>query len=191
MPAAPSSLAVSVPASPGRGQREFEHECAQLFGEFAQTVGVPRSVGQIYGILFGSPQPLCFSDIVEQLGVSKGSASQGLRLLRSLGAINVVERQRLATAKGSLVAGNTTLHRDYYEPELSLRKLVSGVMRERVAPLTATGRKRLDRLRELAEKGGEERAFYLERAKQLNTWQRRLNTVLPVLSTLLGPKSWK
>jgi hypothetical protein len=41
----------------------------------------------------------------------------------------------------------------------------------------------------MAEQKGEESDFCLDRVKQLETWQRRLKTVLPVLTALLGPKS--
>jgi hypothetical protein len=77
------------------------------------------------------------------------------------------------------------------DPELSLRRLVSGVLQERVTPLAAAGADRIARLRALAEEDGEGNDFYLDRAKQLNAWRRRLKTVLPVLSMLLGPKSKK
>jgi hypothetical protein len=53
------------------------------------------------------------------------------------------------------------------------------------------GASHLNRLRDLAEQGGEGNAFYLDRAKQLNTWRRRLNAILPMLSALLGPKNRK
>ena len=152
----------------------------ELFTEVVQVFGVPKSVGQIYGLLFSSPEPLSFSDIVERLEISKGSASQGLKLLQSLGAINIVDNSTVSS-------GMDTSRRDYYEPELSLRRLVSGVLQERVTPLAATGTERLTRLRRLAE-GND---FHLDRIKQLETWRRRLKTVLPVLSALLGPKSQK
>ena len=54
--------------------------------------------------------------------------------------------------------------------------------------MASTGRDRLKRLKELAEQAPENAKFYLGRAKQLEGWRRRLNTVLPVLNTLLGPK---
>jgi len=142
----------------------------------------PKSVGQIYGALYASPDPLAFSDIVERLDISKGSASQGLQLLRSLGAINEAEPTGKATESQRSIR---------YEPELSLRQLVSGVLRERVMPMATTGTDRLKRLRQLAEQTPQEADFYLDRVKQLETWRRRLNTVLPVLSTLLGPKKKK
>jgi len=149
---------------------------------------VAKSVGQIYGLLYASPEPLSFSDIVERLQVSKGSASQGLRLLRSLGAINVVRPPLLTQRPQDSGAEAEMLRRDYYEPELSLRKLVGGVLQERVAPLAATGADRLARLRELVKQNGKDQKFYLNRIKQLETWQRRLKTVLPVLGLMLGSK---
>jgi hypothetical protein len=179
-----------------------------------QVLGVPKSVGQIYGLLYASLEPLSFSDIVERLEISKGSASQGLQLLRSLGAIKLAEPFKAASGifdqakrEGSQIkrgveppASNSHLHfhsqgdaprRDYYEPELGLRKLVSGVLRERVMPLATARVDRLTRLRELAEQDGEGRDFLLDRVRQLENWRRRLRTVLPVLSMLLGPKSKK
>jgi DNA-binding transcriptional ArsR family regulator len=171
-----------------------------------QVFGVPKSVGQIYGLLYASPEPLSFSDIVERLDISKGSASQGLQLLRSLGAIKVADVKRCLQS-GRLNAGGAwelnalrlplkagdvdASRRIVYEPELSLRRLVSGVMQQRISPLAVAGTDRLGRLRELAESDGEARDFYLDRVKQLETWRRRLRTVLPVLNLLLGPKRRK
>jgi hypothetical protein len=183
-----------------RAQKAFQVECVQFFAEVVQIFGVPKSVGQIYGVLYASPAPLSFSDIVQQLEISKGSASQGLQLLRSLGAIKVANPKLKALSdKLEAVQTPTPLNplpivpdggrREYYEPELSLRKLVSGVLRERVAPLAAAGAERLALLRELAEQDGANGSFYLDRVKQLGSWRRRLKTVLPVLSALLGPKT--
>lgn len=163
-----------------------------FFEEVVQIFGVPKSIGQIYGLLYASLQPLSFSDIVNRLEISKGSASQGLQLLRSLGAINVADRigdvseisnvaSEIATRASRAVA---------YEPELSLRRLVSGILQERIAPMAATSTERLARLRMLAEQGAGNN-FYLDRAKRLNTWRRRLKTVLPVLHALLGSKHRK
>lgn len=178
-------------------EARFEQECVVFFAEMVQVFGVPKSVGQIYGLLYASPEPLSFSDIVERLEMSKGSASQGLQLLRSLGAIRTVDRQPSALRPHSLApsasrsltpSGADAPRRDYYEPELGLRKLVSGVLQERVTPLATAGVDRLKRLRELAEGDGKGNDFYLGRVKQLETWRRRLRAVLPVLGALLGPK---
>lgn len=159
-----------------RSLSPFASECISFFAETVQIFGVPKSVGQIYGLLYASPEPLSFSDIVVQLEISKGSASQGLQLLRSLGAIRVaaarfapgIGDRRLKVSGLKCKDGPSALaphplpgdvdasRRVAYEPELSLRKLVSGVLHERVTPLSAAGADRLKRLRELAERDGGE-----------------------------------
>jgi hypothetical protein len=191
---------------------DFQAECVAFFAEVVQVFGVPKSVGQIYGLLYGSPEPLSFSDIVERLEISKGSASQGLQLLRSLGAIKLAEPPKpgsgisdQAKREGSQIrpgvepslsishphSQSDASRRDYYEPELGLRKLVNGVLRERLMPLATTRMDRLTRLRELAEQDGEGRDFFLDRVRQLEIWRRRLKAVLPVLTVKLGPRSKK
>ena len=177
-----------------------------------QVFGVPKSVGQIYGLLFASPVALSFSDIVERLDISKGSASQGLQWLRSLGAINVADpvgdESQISNSESQIKLRGM---RAAYTPELGLRRLVSGLLQERVAPLATTGADRLSKLRELAEQADRmadsahsgadlrrlssdvrnSKNFHIDRVRQLETWRRRLRTVLPVLSVLLGPKSRK
>jgi len=170
------------PARPGASRfttvDEFSSECVEFFGEAVQLFGVPHSVGQIYGLLYASQKPLSFSDIIERLDISKGSASQGLNLLRSLGAVHMV----------TPVGANG--RREYFSPEFSLRKLVRGVLDERVTPLTNKSAGRLARLCGLAHGAAEsERKFRLGRVQQLETWRRRLKTVVPVLIALLGPNS--
>lgn len=180
------STAPSLPppaAPPASARHEFEQECIQLFGEVVDIFGVPKSVGQIYGVLFASAQPLSFSDIVGRLGMSKGSASQGLQLLRSLGAINRID------PGDTRVAGQAyNPVRDYYEPELSLRKLVGGVLQERIAPLASAGSGRFARLQQLTARDGKQDNFLVERVEQLEIWRNRFRTVLPLLGTLFGPK---
>jgi DNA-binding transcriptional ArsR family regulator len=157
---------------------EFSRECVEFFGEAMQLFGFSPSVGEIYGLLYASQEPLSFSDIFERLDISKGSASQGLNLLRSLGAVHTVAP---VDANG---------RREYFSPELSLRKLLRVVLDERVSPLAGKSAGRLARLRQLADgAGGRERKFRLGRVQQLETWRRRLKAVVPVLGTLLGPKT--
>ena len=144
-----------------------------FFAEIVQLFGIPKSVGEIYGLLYASPQPLGFTAIVERLEISKGSASQGLQLLRSLGAIKEAE-QKEGTNRGVS-----------YEPELSLRQLLTGILLERIAPTAGAGADRLKHLKQLAVQSPAHSAFYLDRVSQLTTWSKRLRTVLPLLSALL------
>lgn len=150
----------------------FERECAALFVEFLRVLGVPNSVGAIYGVLYASPVPLCFAEIVEKLGASKGSVSQGLTFLRQSGAVKVVE-----------ITGD---RREFFEPELGLRRLASGLIKEKIQPLAQETKSAVTRLRRHAKaaRGGQSE-FQLDRIRQLETWHRQLGRVLPVVQTIL------
>ena len=153
----------------------FEAECVRFFSEVVLVLGVPRSVGQIYGLLFASAQPLGFTEIVERLGISKGSASQGLHVLRTLGAVHSVN--------------DKDGRRELFTPELGLRKLMGGVLRDRVEPLVSSGVDRVRQLEGLARQAADPsvRRFSVGRVKQLDKWRRQMWLVLPLLKTFLVP----
>jgi DNA-binding transcriptional ArsR family regulator len=185
-----------------------------FFSEVVQVFGVPKSVVQIYGLLYATPDPLSFSDIVERLDISKGSASQGLQFLRSLGAVNVAEvnqeaigAERKADSKDqqpdvSSISNNAghshacfqkhsgavAPRRVAYEPELSLRRLMAGLLRERLDPLMMGRKARMQCLRAAAEDAvsGAQREFQFARLEQLGTWQRQATLIMPVFNTLLA-----
>jgi HTH-type transcriptional regulator, glycine betaine synthesis regulator len=190
-----------------------EAEVISIFVQMAQTLGAPRSLGEIYGLLFSTPRPLSFQEIVDQLKMSKGSVSQGLRFLRSVGAIKPV-----------VVAGD---RKEYYEPVVELRALVSGFLKERINPQLETWGARAKALKiedferanslELTANGSdgsglksqsstdsspptaqsrspfatslspaEQSQLIGNRLDKLKSWQKRANTVLPMIGKLLG-----
>ena len=71
-----------------------EHQVVRRFiedaGNFSQSVGFGRAVGQIYAYLFFSPAPRTLDDMTQGLGISKGSASMNIRVLEQLGAVQSV-----------------------------------------------------------------------------------------------------
>jgi DNA-binding transcriptional regulator GbsR (MarR family) len=112
--------------------------------------------------------------LVERLGISKGSASQGLKVLRSLGAIREVE--------------GADSRRTYFEADLRLKQLVGGFIREEVRPHLQSGEEKLKALAGVAqgEQDPEARAFYLDRIAKLGHWSKRARLVLPLLQKVLG-----
>lgn len=151
----------------------FEQECVSLFTGFLRALGLPNSVGAIYGLLFASSSPLCLTEIVEKLGMSKGSVSQGLTFLRQGGAAKVVH-----------ILGD---RREFFEPELGLRRLASGLIKDRIRPLAQETRGAVVRLRRRAATAEARQSdFQLNRIKQLETWHRQLGRVLPVIQTVLN-----
>ena len=152
----------------------LEAQVIQIFVDGVKVLGLPRSFGEIYGLLFITPKPLSLDDLVERLGISKGSASQGLRSLKGLGAV------RETTAENS--------RRCYYEADIELKRLVGGFIREQVRPHLESGQSKIGRLKKSAaeDESPELREFYRGRVKQLEHWMQKGRFVLPLLQKVLG-----
>ncbi len=149
----------------------LESEVVALFVRVADLLNLPRSVGELYGVLYISEEPLCLDDLRLKLRISKGSTSQGLKILRSFGAIRKV-----------YVPGN---RKDFYVAESSLRKIAGGFASEQIQPHLESGSERLEQIRVLLEEEGGSEALE-ERVERLENWQKRANQVLPVVLKLIG-----
>ena len=166
-----SSRPVSAP--PLAGLTPLEAEAVDLFVGLVQVVGLPKSVGQIYGLLYISTAPLSLDEVAERLDISKGSASQGLKFLRQTGAVQVCEENDSRS--------------DRYVAETGLRALATGFLKEQIEPHLDSGEDRLDRLKRLAASAPTaERAHVAQRVKQLENWHRRAAGLLPLLIRFLG-----
>jgi DNA-binding transcriptional regulator GbsR (MarR family) len=62
----------------------------QEAGNMTQSLGLGRVVGQIYAYLYFSPDPRNLGELQRVLGISKGSASMGVRQLEQWGAVRQV-----------------------------------------------------------------------------------------------------
>jgi DNA-binding transcriptional regulator GbsR (MarR family) len=181
-PAAPRAraavgAATEAPApAPSAAQRAIQAQFIEIFVSAADLLGVPRSIGEIYGVIFASAEPVTFQDIVDRLQLSKGSVSHGLRALRNLGAIRV-----------AYVPGD---RRDHFEPETELRNLVAGLLRDRINPHLDQGRQRLDRARQdiASARGLTDREAQVLKARvaKLESWRKKGATLLPLVARILG-----
>ena len=170
MPAATaSSKRVPSPAKPA-GLSPVEVEVIGLFVNAVKLLGMAKSVGEIYGLLFISPDPLPLDALVDRLKISKGSASQGLKVLRAFGAVKQV-----------YVGGD---RRDHYTAETELKKLAAGFVREQIKPRLESGGQRLERLKKMSKANGADE-FYKTRLTKLAQWHARSQEVMPLLSTML------
>lgn len=152
---------------------DWELAVLDLFVGAAQMIGFPKSVGQIYGLLFCSSEPLPMDDFVERLGLSKGSVSQGLALLRQLGAVRV-----------QFVVGD---RRDHYVAEVGLRRLLSGFLREKIEPHLENGQARLNHLETLLDTlDPSQRAHAKERLSMLTSWHKQTRGLLPLVKAVVG-----
>lgn len=79
-------------------------------GKMCDSFGLNRFIAQLYAVLYLSDKPLSLDDLVERLGVSKGSISLNIRELEKWGAV------RNVWVKGS--------RRDFYEANLDVKKII-------------------------------------------------------------------
>lgn len=86
-----------------RNLAKLELDVLDLFGQFSKALGYPKSIGEIYGILYLADGAMSMGEIVDKMGLSLGSVSQGLKVLKVLNAISVRHsdsaRKDLFTAK--------------------------------------------------------------------------------------------
>jgi DNA-binding transcriptional regulator GbsR (MarR family) len=64
-----------------------EDSILNLCVKLCAILGLPKSIGLIYGAVFVARQPVDADQICRKLQISRGSVSQGLKFLRELGAI--------------------------------------------------------------------------------------------------------
>ena len=82
---------------------DYDHivrRMVEAAGHATQSMGLGRVLGQIFAWLYFSPEPQSLDDLTAALGISKGSASMGVRQLEQWNALEKV------WVKGS--------RRDYY-----------------------------------------------------------------------------
>ena len=130
-------------------------------GRIANFFGFNRLMGQIYGVLFLSAEPLTLDDMVKRLNSSKGNVSINIRSLERWGLVRQI--YKWADRK------------NYYEAETDIWKAISGILQERerkesqqmIESLNHT-LKTMENLSSEAEGEQAEKAeFYLERMEIL------------------------
>lgn len=152
-----------------------ERGIVEIFVSAALVLGFAKSLGEIYGLAYISPKPVHIGEVCDRLQMSKGSASQGLRTLRDLGALKPV-----------YVAGD---RRDFFEPEIKIRVLLYRLLSERLRPhLDRSGAALEDLQRSVDSPPGlapEIVRFRQERVLLLEAWRKRIALFLPLLQRIL------
>lgn len=173
----------SLPAPGSLLPADYESGLVDIFTDLAELFGNPKSYGQIYGLLFAHETPLSMEDIARRLGISQGSASQGLRQLEAFGAV-VKER-----ADGSRQA--------LYTAKLEMKLLISGFLKERVIPRLESTESRIKALRASlnSHPSSLNSSFSSQpsslasmrfRLDRVAKWHRSARTILPLARKILG-----
>lgn len=96
---------------------DLAREFINNLGRVADFFGFNRLMGQLYAVLFLSPEPLTLDDMVKRLDSSKGNVSINIRALERWGLVHQI--YKWADRK------------NYYEAETDIWKAISGILQER------------------------------------------------------------
>jgi len=154
----------------GRPARQVDFEVAVVsyFIDAADLLGVPKSLAEIYGICFASPEPLSMPEIKARLDISAGSISQGVRFLVGIGAL--VDS-----------SGPADRH-SRYEPDIELRKLLLHYLEHRVERQLEAGKARIREVRQTIPRQDAAAAKLLtSRVKSLDGWHTKSRALLPLI----------
>lgn len=154
---------------------DIVRKCIEDAGNLTRSLGVGRSVGQVYALLYFSPKPLGLADLHEVLGISRGSASMTVRQLEQWRAVRKV-----------WIRGD---RKDYYEANDWIGQILRNVLRDTIG-------KRLTQANGLlagsvdADIAGDDEAseFVRSRLENLQRFQSRVRQAWqnPVVQKLMG-----
>ncbi|MDP8219605.1 MAG: hypothetical protein P9M03_12865 [Candidatus Theseobacter exili] len=151
----------------------------EKMGFLGSLFGFSKLMGQIYGALYLSPDPMSLNDIMEQLSVSKGSVS-----------INIRELEKWGGCKKVWVKGD---RKDYYEAEINFRNIINkrlvDAMKRRmfaldeISQLTKTdaacSKMKLEKEDKLLLK------FYETRLRKIESFKKKADILLRTVAKLL------
>lgn len=153
-------------------------EMVEVTARLSQRLGLPRSSGQIFGLLYLSSSPLSLDEIAESLGLSKASASTGTRQLLGWHAIRQVWKP-----------GD---RKDYYEVQADLGELLRANYIGFFRPKLDASKRKLSLLQELLDADlasgdltKENHALCKTRLEALGKLQSRIQRLLPLAEKLL------
>ena len=147
---------------------KLEVESIDFFVRMMSILGLPRSVGEIYGVLYFAENPLSMDEISSRLKISMGSTSQGLKTLRSLKAIRT-----------SYVQGD---RKDHYIAETEFRRLFSNFIKEDILPHLDSAADRISSMeKHVIANPDMNQEFYTTRIEKLKDLPKQVENSYPPL----------
>ncbi len=143
------------------------------WGEMAASWGISRTMAEIHALLYLASEPLCTDDVMEQLAVSRGSASMNLRELVNWGLIRRIHRR-----------GD---RKEYFDAERDVWQMFDTIVRERrrreVQPIVET----IERCLKMIGEG--KRGLRGQAGKNAEAYKRRFTDILDfceIMNTLFN-----
>ncbi len=145
-----------------------EREIIAFWVQVSGLLGYPRSIGEVFGLIFLSEAPLSADDVVERLGISRSGAGQSLKALQDIGAIKPVHQ--LAHRK------------EHYQMQTDLGVLVKQLLNARVLPkLEELAGQRASLDATVREHGP---AYLAQRFDKLDRWRGKAAPLMALLKAL-------
>ncbi len=154
---------------------KIRDEFTEIAGQLSARLGLSRTVGQLYALLFLSDEPLCLDYMVERLRVSKGSVSTNIRELEKWSAV------RKVWVKGS--------RKDFYEANPDTLKIVISRFKSGIQERLNDMSEGINRFEEAISKiesslpieEKKKAQFYKEKFKKVRKMQALVNTFLKIV----------
>lgn len=162
LPGSPSAS----PAEPGEPASARELTASELkmiesWAQLADSLGLPKSLAQLYGFIFSSRKAISAQDCVDVLKISRSSAGQGLKALRDIGAI------RPAFELGARREGFVI------EPDLGV--VIQGLAKSRVVPAFDNFFTQISAIEEVLHPAKD--SFLIGRIQKLHRWRIKLGRI--------------
>jgi DNA-binding transcriptional regulator GbsR (MarR family) len=158
-----------------RALEQARRNLIQGVGRISSFWGLNKAMGELYALLYLSPEPMSLDDMAEAIGISKASVSIHMRALERIGMV------RKIWAVGD--------RRDYYEAEVDFWAIAKGIFREREAREFNQALGSVTQSLELVQMAGTGQAdarvqFYLDRLKHMQNFFKTLDTLIRAVLTL-------
>lgn len=146
------------------------------WGEMGAAWGISRTMAELHALLYLATDSLCTDDVMEQLSISRGSASMNLRELVNWGLVYRVHRR-----------GD---RKEYFDAERDVWQMFETIMRERrrreVLPIMET----IDRCvamieggkKGLGDQGAQEAEGCAKRLSEILEFCEMMNTMFNLMS---------
>ena len=132
-------------------------------------LGLPKSIGLIYGAVFASPKPVEAGQICRKLKISRGSVSTGLRFLKELGAIR----------SEGLNGGRA----EHFVAEDHLRGAIENFVLKKMSPAMEEIGEEIKRLDNILAEGNT--PILSEKLEVLRRWHRHGKLLFPLVTGFL------
>lgn len=151
-------------------------------GQLADYFGFSKVMGQLYGALLLSSEPLCLDDLMDRLEISKASVSMNMRTLEHMGMVRQV-----------WVRGGSG-RRKYYEAETDFIQIVTNIISgremrdvDRALVVMDENQARLSQAIDgMSEEDKKQASLYLDRIAQMQALFRFAQLVITTMLARVG-----